>query len=285
MEERAGASCRGGDGPRGQTDPALARADGTGALHVVRAWASLHELVLAPLTGDDQSHESTARPARLARLNRPGRVSTLDALGGPVASARQMVAHGGDDGLRLQEHPPSGHRDGAERFEGRSGPHPRDQEVVRGDDAQVEGGHGRLATRQVWSTQTRAGLGACARWPGVTTWVLVASTRPVSDQERLARRYDISSLPGTTDDDAKRLRGVIRPHGELDNRVHGVLEVAMGEDTNRTQAGESAQHLALIRQLALHLLRRETSVHVGIAAKQKRAGWDHHYRLKILAQT
>ena len=67
--------------------------------------------------------------------------------------------------------------------------------------------------------------------------------------------------------------------------MHWVLDVAMGEDANRTRAGESAQNLALIRKLALNLLRRETSVPVGIAAKQKRAGWDHNYLLKILAQT
>jgi predicted transposase YbfD/YdcC len=92
----------------------------------------------------------------------------------------------------------------------------------------------------------------------------------------MERRSYIRSLPGTTDQEAKRLSGVIRTHGEIENRVHGVLDVAMGEDANRTRAGESAQHLALIRKLALHLLRRETSVPVGIAAKQKRAGWDHN---------
>jgi hypothetical protein len=63
------------------------------------------------------------------------------------------------------------------------------------------------------------------------------------------------------------------------------LDVAMAEDTNRTRQGESAQNLALIRKLALNLLRRETSVKTGFAAKQKRAGWDRNYLLKILAQT
>ena len=78
---------------------------------------------------------------------------------------------------------------------------------------------------------------------------------------------------------------MIRTQWEIENRVHWVLDVAMGEDTNRTQSGESAQNLALIRKLALNLLRRETSVQAGIAAKRKRAGWDHSYLLKILVQT
>jgi len=146
-----------------------------------------------------------------------------------------------------------------------------DEEVVLGYDAQVDGGHGRRETRKVWSTEALAGLEACARWPGVTTLVLVESTREILDQASMERRYDIHSLPGATDDDAKRLNRVIRTHGEIETRVHWVLEVAMGEDANRTRSGESAQNLAFIRQLALNLLRRETTVPAGIAAKQKRA--------------
>jgi predicted transposase YbfD/YdcC len=115
--------------------------------------------------------------------------------------------------------------------------------------------------------------------------VLVEATRQLGDQESIESRNYISSLPGTTDKDAKRLNGVIHIHWEIENRVHWVLDVAMGEDTNRMRKGESAQNLVLIRKLALNLLRRETSVQAGIATKQKRAGWDHSYLLKILAQT
>jgi predicted transposase YbfD/YdcC len=78
---------------------------------------------------------------------------------------------------------------------------------------------------------------------------------------------------------------VIRTHWEIENRVHWVVDVAMGEDVNRTRKGDSAQNLALMRKLALNLLRHEHSMQVGIAAKQKRAGWDHDYLLKILSQT
>jgi predicted transposase YbfD/YdcC len=114
---------------------------------------------------------------------------------------------------------------------------------------------------------------------------MVASTRESAEQARMERRYAISALLGTTDGDAKRLSRGIRTHWEMANRVHWVLEGAMGEDTKRTRAGERAQHLAVIRTLALHLWRRETTVPTGIAAKQKRAGWGHNYLLSILAQT
>jgi predicted transposase YbfD/YdcC len=53
---------------------------------------------------------------------------------------------------------------------------------------------------------------------------MVEATRQIGEQESLERRYDISSLPGTTNSDAQRLNGVIRTHWEIENRVHWVLD-------------------------------------------------------------
>jgi predicted transposase YbfD/YdcC len=137
----------------------------------------------------------------------------------------------------------------------------------------------------VWSTEALEGVISGERWAGLTSLVMVESIRQLGEEESVERRYYLSSLPGATDEDAQRLNRVIRTHWEIENRVHWVLDVAMGEDVNRTRKGESAQNLALIRKLALNLLRQEQSVTVGIAARQKRAGWDHDYLLKILSQT
>jgi predicted transposase YbfD/YdcC len=54
---------------------------------------------------------------------------------------------------------------------------------------------------------------------------------------------------------------------EIENCVHWVLDVIIGEDVNRMWEGESAQNLALIRKLALNLWRQKPSGKVGIAAK------------------
>ena len=45
-----------------------------------------------------------------------------------------------------------------------------------------------------------------------------------------------------------------------------------------------AEMFAALRRMALNMLKRENSLQVGIAAKRKRAGWDHDYLLKALAQ-
>ncbi len=263
----------------------LDRSDGKGPIHVVSAWASRNELVLAQFKVDAKSNEITALPDLLALLNLEGNVVTIDAMGCQVEIARQIIDQGGDYVLSLKANQPSLHEDCVELFAWLKGPHPLDEEIVLGTDEQVDGGHGRVETRQVGCTCDLKGVVSGERWPGLRSLVMVEATRHIGGQDEVEQRYYISSLPGASDADAKRLNHVIRTHWEIENRVHWVLAVAMAEDSNRTRKGESAQNLALIRKLALNLLRRETSVKTGFAAKQKRAGWDRNYLLKILAQT
>ena len=263
----------------------LDSAAGKGPIHVVNAWAAANEVVLAQCTVDAQTNEITALPEGLRMRNLAGAVVTIDAMGGQVDIARPIQEQGADYVLGVKENQPSLSHDCADLFVWLQGPHPLDQPGAFGDDAQVDGGHGRIETRRVWSTAVLAGLEACARWPGLASLVMGESIRHLGAAASRERRYDLSALPGTTDHDAKRLNRVIRTHWEIDKRVHWVLDVAMGEDANRTRNGESAQNLALMRKLALNLLRHEQSVSVGIAAKQKRAGWDHADLLKILSQT
>jgi predicted transposase YbfD/YdcC len=263
----------------------LDRADGKGPIHVVNAWASANELVLAQFKVDAKTNEITALPELLRMLNLAGAVVTIDAMGCQVEIARQIQAQGADYVLSLKENQPGLYRDCDDLFTWLRGAHPLDQPVACGRADQVDGGHGRIETRRVWSTEALEGVISGERWAGLTSLVMVESLRQLGEEESVERRYYLSSLPGATDEDAQRLNRVIRTHWEIENRVHWVLDVAMGEDVNRTRKGESAQNLALIRKLALNLLRQEQSVTVGIAARQKRAGWDHDYLLKILSQT
>jgi predicted transposase YbfD/YdcC len=263
----------------------LDRAAGKGPIQVVSAWASRNALVLAQFKVDAKSNEITALPELLALLNLEGNVVTIDAMGCQVEIARQIIDQGGEYVLSLKENQPTLYADCVALFAWLKGPHPLDEEIVLGTDEQVDGGHGRVETRHVWCTTALEGVVSGERWPGLTSFVMVESPRHIGGQDEVEQRYYISSLPGATEADAKRLNSVIRTHWEIENRVHWVLDVAMAEDTNRTRKGESAQNLALIRKLALNLLRRETSVKAGFAAKQKRAGWDRNYLLKIFAQT
>jgi hypothetical protein len=65
--------------------------------------------------------------------------------------------------------------------------------------------------------------------------------------------------------------------------VHWVLDIVFAEDDSRVRKGNGAPNLAVLRHIALNLLRQETALRVGVKAKRLRAGWDNDYLLRVLA--
>ncbi len=58
--------------------------------------------------------------------------------------------------------------------------------------------------------------------------------------------------------------------------------MAFDEDSNRTRQDFSASNLAVIRYIALNLIKNEKSSKVGVKTKRLKAGWSNDYLLKII---
>jgi predicted transposase YbfD/YdcC len=61
------------------------------------------------------------------------------------------------------------------------------------------------------------------------------------------------------------------------------LDLALREDESRIRKGNGPQNSAVLRHIALNLLRREDTASISIRAKRKKAGWDNDYLLRVLA--
>src|SRR5262249_37452518 len=91
-------------------------------------------------------------------------------------------------------------------------------------------------------------------------------------------RYFLSSLS----EDARLVARSIRHHWGIENRLHWVLDVAFREDDCRIRKDNAPQNLAVIRHLALNLLRQEKTYKHGVKVKRSKAAWDDDYLRKVL---
>jgi predicted transposase YbfD/YdcC len=80
---------------------------------------------------------------------------------------------------------------------------------------------------------------------------------------------------------AKRLIEVARAHWTIENHLHWVLDVAFEEDAARSRKDNAPQNLALIRKLALNILKTHPDKG-SIKGKIKRAGWNDAFLLSML---
>jgi predicted transposase YbfD/YdcC len=70
---------------------------------------------------------------------------------------------------------------------------------------------------------------------------------------------------------AKRLLAISRGHWHIENRVHWVRDLSLGEDTCRVRTGEAPEILAAIRNAGLRLLRSSRLTNVAAALRRHAA--------------
>ncbi len=73
----------------------------------------------------------------------------------------------------------------------------------------------------------------------------------------------------------------VRGHWGIANSVHWVLDVTFREDHSRVRTGNAPHNFAVVRHIALNLLRQEPSKG-SINTKRFRAALDEQYLRKVL---
>lgn len=252
---------------------------GKAAIYMVSAWATENQLILGQTKVADKSNEITAIPELLHLLEITGCIVTIDAIGTQTEIAQTIVEGGGDYLLAVKENQGHLFEDIQYLFE---------VDVAQGFKyAQhsyaktVNKGHGRMETRECWATENEEYLSLIRKhqqWPGLKSIVRIVSQRQIGENVEGQTRYFISSLPA----DAKTILKFKRSHWKIENQVHWVLDIAFREDESRVRKEHAAENLAILRHLALNLLKNEKTTIGGIRAKRLQAGWNNDYLLAIL---
>ncbi|SDW32110.1 Predicted transposase YbfD/YdcC associated with H repeats [Nitrosomonas communis] len=141
------------------------------------------------------------------------------------------------------------------------------------------GEHGRIETRSIRATADIAWLQQRHDWKSLQSIIAVTARRETDNKVTEEIRYFISSLDAN---DPERLERVVRAHWAIENNLHWVLDIAFDEDSNRTRKGHSAANLAVIRHIALNLIKAEKTSKVGIKTKRLKDGWDNELTFRTL---
>ena len=247
-----------------------------GALHLVSAWATQAQVSLGQVAVDGKSNEITAIPQLLALLDLEGALVTIDAIGCQKKIAKKIVAGGGDYVLIVkgnQEHLLEDiQQTVAKALDG-----DLPEGAVRTHTTREEG-HGRQEERSCVVVEHVKGIHDRKGWAHLTTVGMCRRTRTVKGQTSEAVWYFIGSRRMAARSYAQALRG----HWGIENQLHWQLDVSFHEDASRVENRHGAANFALLRKMALALLKQHPKKD-SIARKRKTAALDIDFLAETLA--
>ena len=258
-----GKTMRGSRGPQGT------------AAHVVSAFATANGITLGQRQVDEKSNEITAIPELLKVLDIAGALVTIDAMGCQTKIADQVRTSGADYLLAVKANQPTLYAD-IDRFV---------TDALANDDRGVghscweaeERSHGRDEFRACYVFDAKEVVTDRASWRDLKSVVVIVSSRAVNGRATDEVRYYISSRRAS----AKAFAASVRNHWGIENGLHWVLDVCFGDDASRVRNGHGPENFALLRRLALAVLKQQQDKH-SIRGRRLIAGWDNSYLEQLL---
>jgi predicted transposase YbfD/YdcC len=249
--------------------------NGKSAIHMVSAWASDNALILGQLKTDSKSNEITAIPKLIQLLDLSGCIVTIDAMGCQKEIASLIINQHADYVLTLK----ANHEnlfDEVQIFFLKAEASHFEETSIHYCQTETKK-HGRSEIRRYWVTDKISSFKHTASWKNLNLIGMVESQRTVRGKTSIERRFFISSLENNVDLFAK----AVRQHWGIENSVHWVLDISFREDESRIRTGHAPENMAILRHIALNLLRNDDTP-LGIKNKRLKAGRNTDYLTHVL---
>lgn len=256
--------------------------DGESITHIVSAWCSANNLVIGQVKTDDKSNEITAIPELLDILYVEGCVITLDAMGCQRDIVKKIINKGADYVISLKGNQGTLHNEVKEYYDDL-----KDEmdSIEKGCHSSVktvstlDQGHGRIEERRYYySTDIDWMVDAKKDWAGLTGIGMVHRKTTEKDKTTEEVQYYIGSVT-----DVSLFAKSVRSHWGVES-MHWSLDVTFRDDVSTIRKDVAPQNMAVVKRMALNMIRNETKIHPKLSANKKRlvAAYDVDYRSKIV---
>lgn len=234
-------------------------------VHAVSAFCHELGIVLTQLGVDHAQHQAelTVVPQLVQHLDWQGRVLTGDALYCQRQLCADVVNAGGDYLVLVDGNQPTLQADIAQLFAPPPPPKPgHGAWTIEETRARVVNkGHGRLEVREI---RVSTELADYVNWPYAQQVFELRRTWTKKGVTKQDVKHGITSLPPAAAS-AERVLALKRGHWGIENRLHYVKDVTLGEDRSALHCGHGPQIMAALRNTAISVLRR--AGHQAIAAR------------------
>jgi predicted transposase YbfD/YdcC len=254
------------------------RAAGKSALHVVTAFAADARMTIGQVAAGDKESEIMAARTLLGLIDLNGMLVTGDALHCQGETARLIKDRGGDWLFTLKANRPVQHAEVRAWFADPANRADSEHTTVDADNGRIEVRRHLVSHDISWMLSDRRHP-VEAPMPGLAMLGMVESTVTRDGKTSTERRVYLSSASL----DAKGFAAAVRAHWHIENCLHWVLDVGFDEDRARNRKDHGPENLAILRKLALNVL-RSARPEISIRRKRKRSGWSDEFARSVLGQ-
>lgn len=244
---------------------------GKEAIHMVSAWAGSSRIVLGQVKTEAKSNEITAIPSLLSMLVLAGCIVTIDAMGCQREIVTQIRERKADYMIAVKANQPT-----------------LLQGIVRSFDLlkpdlvgeEVDCGHGRVETRRCEAITDLRWVENRDDWKDLAAVVRITRTRHLKLEGKTTTEtaYYIASFK----ENPGRLNNAARMHWGVENSLHWVLDVVFSEDGARNRDGDSDYNMAIIRRIALNMVKADDTKKASIKIKRQTAAMNDQYRAHLV---
>ena len=244
------------------------------ALHLISAFSSNSKIVLGQEKVLEKSNEITAIPRLLEVLDIKGATITIDALGCQTKIASKIREKDADYLLAVKRNQEGLFKKIENFFKTGLAKKAMDLDIY----SATEINRGRKEIRKCY-VSSASFLGEISEgWTDLKCWIKLESTRIINGKKQYEERYYISSNIDT----AQNMLNKIRGHWSIENSLHWVLDVSFNEDANKKRKDNAPANMAIIRHIALNLMRQCKPKRRSLKGYKKNLGWSNEQLLEAL---